>query len=835
MSAEPANAIPASQEVSPAGALPPEGSAAADALSWANSQETLSLPQAPHEEGRHAHLVSKPTSHRDDVVIPDYTLLKRIGAGAYGEVWLAQSVTGALRAVKIVWREDFELTKTFHREFLGIQQFEPISRGHPGLVHILHVGWNEHRGFYYCVMELADDCEAGPRIEDTQSYIPRTLGTDMKRHGRLDLHFVKEAGIFLADALHYMHNHGLTHRDIKPSNIIFVGGVCKLADIGLVAGFGERSFVGTEGFVPPEGPGTPQADIYSLGKVLYEMSSGKDRMEFPEVPHDLSDEEWPFWLDLNRVICKACAPDLKERFASGAQFAEALRHVGEPRPASLAVRTGRFAKAAIVLLFASACAGGVLAGYKSSREPERWTHTFPIPTKPIARPAQPQPPRTSKPWQSRYGQWFSFKQGRHVADLPVDYPSFNRFLDATRRSIECDIVTMKAPGNRILSVVLVPREDATAYCRWLTNMERQSGHLTIDQEIAWKPTSMPRATGSPPPRDEKWTAFNCEVAKVPYGRVNIDSIPQGAEVFDGSALLGKTPLNLPKVRAGEFAFEVQFPGFKSEMAKGKLAEGQATSFNLRLRASGAVVFGKAWQNSLGMKFMPLGQAMIAAHETRRSDFAEFVKTTKQPAVPERELDKEPGFPVAYVSRADAAAFCKWLTETERAKGLLEPGQEYRLPSDDEWSMAAYLPRERGDSPSERNLIIGGIFPWGFIWPPLPKPGNFFDKKAEQGSAKGIEGYDDGFAGLAPIGSFRPDSRGLVDLSGNVWEWISEPWGGGDAQTKDFGVARGGAYTTKDRSELLASFRKHLPAGSRLPDVGFRVVLIEDDKPARLEE
>jgi serine/threonine protein kinase len=86
-------------------------------------------------------------SHRDDLVIPDYTLLKRIGSGAYGEVWLAQSVTGALRAVKIVWREDFELTKTFHREFEGIQQFEPISRGHPCLVHILHVGWNEHRGF----------------------------------------------------------------------------------------------------------------------------------------------------------------------------------------------------------------------------------------------------------------------------------------------------------------------------------------------------------------------------------------------------------------------------------------------------------------------------------------------------------------------------------------------------------------------------------------------------------------------------------------------------------------------------------------------------------------
>lgn len=834
MSADPANAIPASHEAAPVDALPAPGTAV-DAQAWAHAQETVSLPPAPHGESRHTHLVSKPTSHRDDVVIPDYTLLKRIGAGAYGEVWLAQSVTGALRAVKIVWREDFELTKTFHREFLGIQQFEPISRGHPGLVHILHVGWNEQRGFYYCVMELADDCEAGPSITDTHAYVPRTLGTDMKRHGRLDLHFVKEAGMFLADALHYMHNHGLTHRDIKPSNIIFVGGVCKLADIGLVAGFGERSFVGTEGFVPPEGPGTPQADVYSLGKVLYEMSSGRDRMEFPEVPGDLSDEEWPFWLDLNRVICKACAPDLKERFATGAQFADALRHVGDPKPASLAVRTSRFAKAAATLVLASACAGGVLAAYRTSHESERWTRTFPIPTKPVVRAAQPQPPLPGKPWQSRYGQWFSFKQGRHIADLPVDYPSFNHFLDATRRSIECDIVTMKAPGNRVLSVVLVPPEDAAAYCDWLTGMERQSGRLTIDQEITWKSTSVARASGSPPPRDDKWTAFVCEVARVPYGRVSIDSTPRGAEVRDGDVVLGKTPLNLPKVRAGEFQFTVEFPGFRSETAKGKLTEGQATSFNLRLRASGAVVFGKPWQNNIGMKFVPLGQAMIAVHETRRSDFAVFVKAAQQPAIPERELDREPSLPVAFVSRADAEAFCKWLTETERAKGLLEPAQEYRLPSDDEWSMAAYLPRERGDSPSERTLRIDGIFPWGFIWPPLPKPGNFFDRKAEQSGAKGIEGYEDGFASLAPVGSFRPDSRGLVDLSGNVWEWISEPWGGNDPQTKDFGAARGGAFTTRERTELLASFRKHLPAGSRLPDVGFRVILIEDEKPARPEE
>jgi hypothetical protein len=121
---------------------------------------------------------AKLASFRDRVQVPDYHLIRRIGSGAYGEVWLAQSITGALRAVKIVWREDFEFEKTFHREFEGIQQFEPISRGHPGLVQVLHVGWNEEHGFYYYVMELADDAVEGPHITDLSTYAPRTLSRD---------------------------------------------------------------------------------------------------------------------------------------------------------------------------------------------------------------------------------------------------------------------------------------------------------------------------------------------------------------------------------------------------------------------------------------------------------------------------------------------------------------------------------------------------------------------------------------------------------------------------------------------------------------------------------
>jgi serine/threonine protein kinase len=818
---------------------PPTEIADEEALSSAGEQEVLSAeesaesisvelpapPIAPPTEKPKKRQKNGPPSHRDDIVIPDYTLIKRIGSGAYGEVWLAQSVTGALRAVKIVWREDFELTRTFHREFQGIQQFEPISRGHPCLVHILHVGWNEQRGFYYCVMELADDAEEGANISNVQTYVPRTLGTDMKRHGRLDPFFCRDAGVYMADALHYMHNHGLTHRDIKPSNIIFVGGVCKLADIGLVAAFGERTFVGTEGFVPPEGPGTPQADIYSLGKVLYEMSSGKDRMEFPEVPENLSDEEWPFWIDLNRVICQACECDLDRRFATASDFAEALQHVGDKKPESF-VR--RFSRAAILTTVGSFLVASGLVMAKHQRE---WAYDIPVPVKPPpVLPVRPQPPTPGKPWQNRLKQWFTFKDDRHIADLPLDALLFRNFLEATYRAAEYEVTPFTLPDKTVMYAAVIPAPEADAFCAWMTAAERQTGRLDADHEYVWRPAIIPRPPGTSKSKPGH-SAIRCEIIGVKFGNLHLASIPAGAEVFDGELLLGRTPLALPKVRADTFNYEVRLPGYKPEVATGKLKEGQSISFNLRLKATGSVVFGKPWQNSLGIKFVPLGKAMLASTETRRKDFAEFAKATNQPPVEGRVLDSEPDLPVTMVNRSEAEQFCRWLTDRERAQGLLEPDQEYRLPTDDEWSMAAYLSREVGKTPAERSLKIEGIYPWGFIWPPPARSGNYLDLSVDKSGKKSIPSYTDGIAGASPVASFRPDGRGLHDLSGNVWEWVSDSW----KDMPDQGVLRGGSFTTAERQELLASFRRQANAADRHPDAGFRMLLWNIGQMAREDE
>jgi len=172
---------------------------------------------------------------RDPPPIPDHELLKCIGRGGYGEVWLARNVLGTWRAIKIVYRSSFDHDRPYEREFEGIRKFEPISRSHESQVDILHVGRNDAAGFFYYVMELADDASSASSIQNPGSYIPKTLKHVLHDQGRLPLDQCLRIGLALITALDHLHRHGLVHRDVKPSNIIFGEGIANLADIGLIA------------------------------------------------------------------------------------------------------------------------------------------------------------------------------------------------------------------------------------------------------------------------------------------------------------------------------------------------------------------------------------------------------------------------------------------------------------------------------------------------------------------------------------------------------------------------------------------------------------------------
>src|SRR5690242_1551789 len=268
---------------------------------------------------------------------------------------MARTVTGGLRAVKIVYRSTFESERAFLREFEGMSAFEPISRGHEGFVDILHVGRTADHLYYS--MELADDHVAGRNI-DILNYEPRTLKSDLARHKRLSAGESIQLGLSLTEALEALHAHGLTHRDIKPSNIIFIDGVPKLADIGLVAASGQQSFVGTEGYVPPEGPGTPQADVFSLGKLLYEVSTGKDRLDFPEIDSQLSKRpDRERLMKLNDVLIKACVQDVKKRYRTAEEMNRDLAALENGDRPPTPKRFWQIAMAALLILAIGAGAG----------------------------------------------------------------------------------------------------------------------------------------------------------------------------------------------------------------------------------------------------------------------------------------------------------------------------------------------------------------------------------------------------------------------------------------------------------------------------------------------
>ena len=267
--------------------------------------------------------VSVSEEHRPTV--PDHEVIRLIGSGSSGQVWLAKNALETFRAVKVVRQQPFKHRQTFEREFHGILKFEPISRLHDGLVDILQVGINEPGRYFYYVMELADDVVTGQNIAP-ELYQPKSLAHRGNQIRRFPVAECVRHGAAIASAVGFLHKHGLIHRDIKPSNIIFVNGVPKLADIGLLTDMSEAgSLVGTEGFIPAEGSGSVRADIYSLGKVLYEMSTGRDRNDYPALPEELEkSEEARDVILLNKIILKACRARAWHRYQTAEEMLSAL-------------------------------------------------------------------------------------------------------------------------------------------------------------------------------------------------------------------------------------------------------------------------------------------------------------------------------------------------------------------------------------------------------------------------------------------------------------------------------------------------------------------------------
>jgi serine/threonine protein kinase/formylglycine-generating enzyme required for sulfatase activity len=231
-------------------------------------------------------------------------------------------------------------------------------------------------------------------------------------------------------------------------------------------------------------------------------------------------------------------------------------------------------------------------------------------------------------------------------------------------------------------------------------------------------------------------------------------------------------------------------------------------------------------NSLGMKFVPVGDVEFSVYLVRRKDFEAFSKATNLKPEHWRNpgFEQSPDHPVVNVTWKEADAFCKWLTEKERKSGLLKTNDFYRLPTDSEWSKAVGLPAESGATPEDRDMRIEDVYPWGTQWPPPAGAGNFAGE--ETVTELPIEGYNDKFPNTSPVGAFRANAAGLYDMGGNVWQWVQDSFdGSGPAKT-----LRGGSwYNGAIKMSLLSSCRIKSSAETINDTYGFRIVRASDGK------
>ena len=245
-------------------------------------------------------------------IIGDFTVISAIGAGAYGEVYYVSDPLGAKFALKVIKEQ---LSDVSTQEISGISLLRTQVRAEEALPQIYHVG--KVNDLFYYTMDAADNS-----VNDSEKYIPDTLQYRLDNGKKFSAQEIFDIAGSLLKSLHALHQRDLVHRDIKPSNIIFLDGKSMLTDFGLISK-DPKTFIGSPGFLAPFPAGgitlqnQKEADLYSLGKVIYCMFSGEPAERFPLLPEEFSVEDFSV---IRPLYQKACAVAHHKRFKSCEEF-----------------------------------------------------------------------------------------------------------------------------------------------------------------------------------------------------------------------------------------------------------------------------------------------------------------------------------------------------------------------------------------------------------------------------------------------------------------------------------------------------------------------------------
>lgn len=277
-----------------------------------------------------------------------YRLDREIGRGGMGIVYRATDLD--LRrevAVKVLPET---VSSPVARERFLREARAAAALNHPNIVAVHDVG--EDQGIPFFVMELVEGCS----LRDARP-------TDFRR--------IVEIAAQICDALDHAHTHSVVHRDLKPDNVLVSGtwesGSIKLADLGLALPArdsrlsGAGIIVGTPAYIAPEqilGQKIDgRADLYALGVLLYELTTGRlpfigdnpltvlsQHVHAPVVPPRALRPDLP--LALEAVILKLLAKDPEQRFATASETSAAL---GAAREAGDVTAEGESAPAVAIL------------------------------------------------------------------------------------------------------------------------------------------------------------------------------------------------------------------------------------------------------------------------------------------------------------------------------------------------------------------------------------------------------------------------------------------------------------------------------------------------------
>ncbi|HET9709875.1 MAG TPA: protein kinase [Gemmatimonadales bacterium] len=247
-----------------------------------------------------------------------YSIERMIGEGGMAHVYLAEDLKHHRRvALKVLKPALLPLLgpERFFREIDIAAQL-----AHPNILPLFDSGSVD--GLLYFVM---------PYVEG------ETLRSRLERDRILSTVEAVQIAREIADALAYAHSRGLIHRDIKPENVLFQAGHAVISDFGIARAVGETGddnltgsgiVVGTPAYMSPEQAAgrkdlDGRSDLYSLGCLLHEMLVGDMPLASAAVARGSGAEGLP--PQLTQVLDKALARNPADRFATAAQFSEALR------------------------------------------------------------------------------------------------------------------------------------------------------------------------------------------------------------------------------------------------------------------------------------------------------------------------------------------------------------------------------------------------------------------------------------------------------------------------------------------------------------------------------